>query len=311
MNFAVAVITPSLNQGRFIERTIQSVLNQNIKNIEYHIIDGGSQDETLDILKQYTHQLVWTSEPDQGQANAINKGLKKISAEIIGWLNSDDIYYPNTITQVVDFFGKHPDVDVLYGDAFFIDEMDHHLGQYPTETWNIKRFLKTCYVAQPAVFFRRKLLTQFGFLNEKLNYCMDYELWLRLALQGVKFAYLPNILAGSRSYPETKTSRAPFDFSVETMRMINDKLGYVPSPWLVNHAMLKVKSESYLRFPSIKFGLAVLLTTIKLLIQWNGFIRGLMASIFLPKTLIEMLVHKRKISKKKRSFLDKKWSLIT
>lgn len=293
MNLSITVITPSLNHGKFIERTIQSVIQQNIPNLKYIIVDGGSIDETLSIFQKYESQIAWTSEPDQGQAHAINKAFKKTNSDIIGWLNSDDIYYQGAIARALEFFEKNPEVDVVYGNANHIDLQDKIIQRYPTETWNIKRFVKTCYISQPAVFFRRRVLEKCGFLDEKLNYCMDYEFWLRLALQGVKFSHIPAVLAGSRLYPETKTLRAPLDFSSETMRMLSSKLGYVPGDWLINHAMLSIKSQTALRFPSLKFNLLSMFIAASLSMQWNGAIRGLLMSLLLPTTAVGMMRQKK------------------
>jgi len=215
MTLSISVVTPSYNQGKYIERTIQSVISQDIPNLEFIIFDNLSDDNTIEILKRYDSSLKWVSEPDGGQAHAVNKGISNTSGDVIGWLNSDDIYYPGTLKTVTDFFEAHPDVDVLYGKADHIDDEDEWIEDYPTEKWNLERLKEVCYLCQPAVFFRRRVIEKFGLLNEKLHFCLDYEYWLRLGIGGKKFEYLPQKLAGSRLYLETKTLGSPLSFHKE------------------------------------------------------------------------------------------------
>lgn len=247
------IVTPSFNQGKYIERTIHSVLSQENAGLEYIVMDGGSTDETLSILKKYENDLRWISEKDHGQAHAVNKGFRVAAGDIIGWLNSDDVYYPGTLEKVSRFFARHPDVDVVYGEALQINAEGDVLELYPTEAWNLKRLTVHCFISQPATFIRRRVLKQYGLLDESLNFCMDYEYWLRLALQGAKFAYLKDVLAGTRIYPDTKSSRFVLAAHLEAINMLQKTLGNIPAEWIVNYATAKVKSEKQFKFPQLRF----------------------------------------------------------
>lgn len=286
----ISIVTPSYNQGRFIERTIQSVLKQNISDLEYFVIDGGSQDETLAILERYSNQLRYVSERDNGQAHAVNKGLCMASGQVMGWLNSDDIYYPNTLQKVREYFLVHSDIDVIYGDAYHIDQNDQIIEHYPTESWNIERLKETCYLSQPTVFWRRSILLKFGLLDESLHYCMDYEYWLRLALQGARFGYLQEIFAGSRLYPETKTRSAPVKATYEALRMLKQRIDYVSTKWLINYAVSFVKHSTKLRFPDARFIVAVGALVFYASFKWNGLLRGLRTCFSLPWVMMKWKV---------------------
>jgi len=265
-----SIITPSYNQGRFIERTVQSVLGQSLPPDEYVIFDGGSKDETLDVLKKYDDRLRWVSESDRGQTDAVNKGIRATTGDVIGWLNSDDVYWPDALKRVMEFFGANPDVDVVYGDAFHIREDDSIIEAYPTENWDFERLKQTCFICQPAAFFRRSVVERFGMLDEALNYCMDYEYWLRLASRGARFSRLQQPLAGSRFYAETKTLGARKEVHAEINGMMRDLFGRVPDRWLFNygHAVVEQSTVNQVAHPRF-FPLLVAAVSILAALRWN------------------------------------------
>lgn len=204
----VSIVTPSYNQGEFVRDTIESVLNQSYPNIEYYVIDGGSSDDTLEILKSYKDRLHWISESDRGQTNAINKGFARCQGEILAYLNSDDVLEPDAIEKVVRFFLTHPGIDLIYGDAYYIDKKGTITGLYHTDDYSFKRLMFDNCICQPATFWRKEIAERCGPFDERLHFGMDYEYWIRMDRRGGKLYHLPEILARSRLYPETKTLSA-------------------------------------------------------------------------------------------------------
>jgi glycosyltransferase involved in cell wall biosynthesis len=239
----ISVITPSFNQGQFIERTLESVAAQGGVDIEHIVCDGGSTDNTLDILKTFKPAVKWVSEPDGGQAAAVNKGIRLTSGDIIGWLNSDDIYYQGALERIAAFFSAHPGTDVVYGMADHIAADDRIIEPYPTEPWNFERLIETCFICQPALFFRRGIVEKYGLLDESLSYCMDYDYWLRLGKAGCRFDYLEQRLAGSRLHDETKTLSARVNVHREINDMFKQKFGRVPDKWLFSYAHWSVAAK--------------------------------------------------------------------
>jgi len=204
-----SIITPSYNQGVFIEKTIESVLTQDYANIEYIVIDGGSTDNTLDILKKYDGRLKWISESDKGQSDAINKGFRMATGDIFAWLNSDDTYEPRAVSAAVSIFEKKTRLGLLYGEGYRIDENGVRLGRFPATTYfNLWKLIHVWdYILQPSTFFARSALESCGYLDENLRWTMDWDLWIKLALlPEYDVEYTEHFLANSREYAGTKTS---------------------------------------------------------------------------------------------------------
>ncbi len=204
----ISIITPSFNQGEYIEETILSVISQDYNNIEYIIIDGGSSDESVDIIRKYENRVsYWHSCPDKGQAHAINQGFKMANGDILAWLNADDLYLPGTLKLIAEEFKNCPKTDFIYGDCVFVDEEGSFIRYFTEcEDYNPKRLLNFGnYIMQPTTFFSRNKLAEVGYLDESLIYTMDWDLWCCFAKKKAHTKYLSRVLAANRVYSGTKT----------------------------------------------------------------------------------------------------------
>jgi glycosyltransferase involved in cell wall biosynthesis len=201
----LTIITPSFNQGRFLEETILSVLNQGYEPLEYMIIDGGSTDESVDVIRRYEHRLTyWVSEKDRGQVHAINKGLERATGEICAFINSDDVYLPGTFNAVMSHFAQHPESRWICGDAIMFGEGHETQMIHSVVPHSAAQCLSWAYRApQPAHFWHTELV-KCGF-QERWNYDFDHDMYIRLLLNGYKCEHLPLPMAGYRLHPVSKT----------------------------------------------------------------------------------------------------------
>ena len=204
----VTIVTPSFQQGRFLERTIYSVLNQRYLQLEYVVQDGGSSDRTLDVLQRLDPLLTrWVSEADNGQADAINRGFQGTTGEIMAWVNSDDLLLPGCLAYVARFFVEHPDVDVVYGHRLTIDEDDRRIGTWITPRHDDRALTLADFVPQETVFWRRRVWDAAGGrVDPSFEYALDWDLLLRFRDAGARIARLPRFLGAFRVHDQQKTT---------------------------------------------------------------------------------------------------------
>ena len=222
----ISIITPCYNCADYIERAIRSVLAQRFPSFEHIIVDGASTDGTVDILRRFPH-LRWISEPDRGQAHALNKGFRMARGEIIGWLNGDDSYTPEAIRAGVNYLLTHPDCDIVYGDCNIVREDGRLLTVFRTKQVSGWEQLLGGWIHTPAVFFRRHLFDRVGYLDESLHYVMDNEFWLRAAPL-VRQDYLPRTLANFHLQAGSKSLTNMVGFSREMCHVYEDAFGREP-----------------------------------------------------------------------------------
>ncbi|MGB4594731.1 MAG: glycosyltransferase family 2 protein [Anaerolineaceae bacterium] len=216
----VSIVTPSFNQVTFLERTILSVLNQDYPLVEYWVVDGGSTDGSVKLIDKYSKHLAgWMSEKDRGQAEGINKGLALVTGDIIAWLNSDDVYLPETISRAVEAFARHPEASFVYSDVDSIDANDRIFHRMRYGHWGLTELMQFDIIGQPAVFMRRQALEQAGWLDLSYHYLLDHHLWLRLAVVGRPFYIKGEPLAQARFHKDAKNVAAAANFGPEAFRI--------------------------------------------------------------------------------------------
>lgn len=234
----ITVITPSFNQSAFLEKTICSVLDQGYPNLKYIIIDGGSTDGSVDVIKRYQDRLAyWESGPDSGQSNAINKGLKRATGDWVCWQNSDDVFYPFSFELVAKAISKNPDLDFIIGDINLIDENGRLIRPmcYVKPTYQ-SLLVEGMVLTNQAAFWRRSLHHQIDFLNEDMHYGFDYEWFLRLLKFTHNSCHIPAFLGALRLHSNTKTSLNQPGFAKEYAAILD---GRQPSKFLKYFYLLR------------------------------------------------------------------------
>lgn len=222
----LSIITPSFQQAQWLPTTIQSVLEQNYQDLEYIVIDGGSKDGSAQIIDSYSkHLAYWVSEADQGQSDAINKGFKKATGDVVAWINSDDYYYPNVFNKVMQIFNNNPHLVMIYGNCSFVDENGKFI-RYFTEVKDFNPLVLrnySDYIMQPTTFFKRSALQEVGYLDESLHYGMDWDLWCKFATRyPEQILYIRDLIAVNREYKNTKTSTGS-KVRLKELKIINNR----------------------------------------------------------------------------------------
>lgn len=244
----ISVVVPSYNQARYLPATLDSLFSQESVDLEVIVKDGGSTDGSVDILRQRPESFRWTSQRDGGQTAAINSGLHEATGEIFAYLNSDDIYLPGALSAVAKHFEDNKDCQLLYGDAYHLRADGSVLETYVTEDWDYERLLHVCFLCQPAVFWRRSVAERYGLFDERLNFAMDYEYWLRLGY-AFPFSRLKGVyLAGSRLHEETKTLGQRVKVHREIVRVVQrySERPHALYHWLKNLASVSVNQQGLL-----------------------------------------------------------------
>jgi glycosyltransferase involved in cell wall biosynthesis len=214
----ISIVTPSYNQGQYIEETILSILNQNYPNLEYFIIDGGSSDNTVDIIKKYEDKITyWVSEPDKGQTDAINKGLHQATGEIFTWLNSDDYYFKDVLGYIAELYITNKWDNIVFGNAVFVDEKGQYLSKmkpivFSKEKGDVLK-QKVC-LPQPASFFTSKMYQKHG-LDDTLHYAMDMDFWLRMALTEDEMFTFDKDIVNFRRHSNAKSNNGNLPFALD------------------------------------------------------------------------------------------------
>jgi glycosyltransferase involved in cell wall biosynthesis len=244
----VTIVTPSYNQAQFLEETIESVLAQDYPNLEYIVVDGGSTDGSIDIIRRYEDRLAWwVSERDRGQADALNKGFARATGELLGWINSDDTLLPHAVMRAAAVLERDPELLFVYGAVIEIDERSRRVGYSPPVHLDVPEMVRKCNYAigQQGSLFRRRALDVAGPLNADSHWLFDTEFFLRIVLAG-KAARIDDALATYRLHSESKTMGGPLIKAGDYVRMYDDLFGADDLPPALRPLEAEGRSNAYL-----------------------------------------------------------------
>jgi len=231
----ISLVTPSLNQAQFLEATVESVLSQGYPDLEYSVVDGGSTDGSVDLLRSYGERVRWSSGPDAGQSDAVNRGLREATGEVLGYLNSDDVLLPGALGTVGEIFASDPEAVLVYGRAMYVDAGGRDVAPYLSAPWDPRRLEDFCLVPQPAAFWRRCVRDEVGEFDVSLHHAMDYDYWLRIAARfpAARVRHVERFLAGFRLHDAAKSVGGWGRGLDEIMDLVHRRAGYVSLWWCV------------------------------------------------------------------------------
>lgn len=274
-----SIVTPSFNQMQYLEQTLRSVLDQDYTRIEYIVIDGASTDGSVELIRKYGDRLAyWVSEKDSGQAEAINKGLARATGEIVAWINSDDFYFPGAIASAVKAFEAHPEVGLVYGDTAAVDEKGEFIHFPKYAQWVLEDLLTFNIIGQPAVFMRRDVLLQAGFLDPTYHFLLDHQLWIRMAAHA-PMIYVPERWAAGRFHEAAKNVAQAAKFGEEAFRILD----WARSDPRVSDSLARVSRQS--RAAALRINARYLLDAGKAWTSFKSYMQSL--SMHPPTALVE------------------------
>ena len=240
----IGLVTPACNSESTIAVTIESVLRNDYPHLDYLIVDGKSKDNTLAIARRYVPQVRILSEPDNGQSDALNKGFRLTDGEIIGWLNADDVLYPNALNTIIEKFIQHPEAVAVYGDGHLIDARGNIIGKSDVQPFDRWRLIHSRnYIEQESCFFRRTAFEAAGGVDVRLKYVMDWDLWIKLSRFG-DMVYIPQVLSARRLTPSNKTESGGMDRFFEIYRMLSEYGATWRSPVMLNYLYETIVEKS-------------------------------------------------------------------